>query len=99
MGSYSSEMSKNIPMSSKNKRPAFWNPCLDSSDEDDSSGKKDKKTPIKKTRTNKDAIKNPNDILSDPDELKSERSDIDDLISEDDDDDDEKVPSDSEKHK
>lgn len=59
------------------KRPAFWNPCLDSSDDDEEGKSKDSKTtPIKKTRTNKDAIKNPNDILSDHDEdIKSDKSD------------------------
>ena len=81
-------------MSNKNKRQAFFNPCLDSSDEDDSLGGKDKKVPLKKTRTNEDFIKNPNDILSDPEELTSVSSDIGDISA---DEDDENVPSDAEK--
>ena len=50
---------------SRNKRPAFLNPCLDSSDEDDLLGGKDKKIPVQKGRTIEDAIRNPNDVISD----------------------------------
>ena len=52
----------------------FWNPCIDSSDEEDplkmgDTKKKMKcKVMLKKTKTNADAIKNPADILSDQDE-------------------------------
>ena len=67
-------------------RPGFWNPCLDSSgseDESDPLSTKNKKTkaPMKKTRTNQDAIKNPADILSDQDEVKSVYSDDEEIIS------------------
>ena len=65
------------------------NPCLDSSDDDNSLGGKDKKR-----RINKDGIKNLKDILSDPEELTSDKSDIDDISA---DEDDVNVPIGSEK--
>ena len=68
----------------KMARPGFWNPCLSSGSDDEnepqSNGKKKSKAPIKKTRTNKDAIKNPADILSDQDDTKSDKSDDDEVI-------------------
>ena len=68
---------------SRNKRPAFWNPCTDSSD-DEESGQIEEKILIKKTRINKDAIKSPNEkTSSDLNELKSEGSNRDDLINQD----------------
>ena len=57
-----------------NANRGFWNPAIDSSDEEDSlktgdAKKKMKcKVMLKKTKTNADAIKNPADILSDQDE-------------------------------
>ena len=57
-----------------NTNRGFWNPAIDSSDEEDSlktgdAKKKMKcKVMLKKTKTNADAIKNPADILSDQDE-------------------------------
>ena len=64
---------------SRIKKTAFWNPCTDSSD-DEGFGQNEEKIPIKKTCINKDAIKSSNDISSDLDELKNERSNTDDLI-------------------
>ena len=57
-----------------NANRGFWNPAIDSSDEEDTlktgdAKKKMKcKVMLKKTKTNADAIKNPADILSDQDE-------------------------------
>jgi len=51
----------------------FWNPCIDSSD-DESAGKSKMKCKVmlKKTKTNADAIKNPEDIVSDQGESTEE---------------------------
>ena len=66
------ELGQGGPLRMANR--GFWNPCIDSSDEEDplrmgDTKKKMKcKVMLKKTKTNADAIKNPADILSDQDE-------------------------------
>ena len=53
----------------------FWNPCIDSSDDESAGDPKSKmkcKVMLKKTKTNADAIKNPEDIVSDQGESTEE---------------------------